>query len=66
MIVKSFLELDNASFLEFLKILEEWFKNIFFVLLDEDNKVKFFNIGVFVAFFKNDVLIKIFYFVFKK
>lgn len=66
MIVKSFLELDNAFFLEFLKILEEWFKNIFFVLLDEDNKVKFFNIGVFVAFFKNDVLIKIFYFAFKK
>lgn len=65
MIVKSFLELDNAFFLEFLKILEEWFKNIFFVLLDVDNKVKFFNIGVFVAFFKNDV-IKIFYFMFKK
>lgn len=55
-IAKSLLELDNASSLEPLKILEEQFKNTPFVLLDEDNKVKFSNIGAFVASFKNDAI----------
>ncbi len=66
-IAKSLLELNNASSsLEPLKILEERFKNTPFVLLDEDNKVKFSNIGAFVASFKNDALIKTPYFVLKK
>ncbi|MCQ2628521.1 hypothetical protein JT060_05550 [Helicobacter pylori] len=66
-IAKSLLELDNASSLEPLKILEERFKNTPFVLLDEDNKVKFSNIGAFVASFKkNDALIKTPYFALKK
>ncbi|WRB80612.1 hypothetical protein KVD44_05175 [Helicobacter pylori] len=64
-IAKSLLELDNASSLEPLKILEERFKNTPFVLLDEDNKVKFSNIGAFVASFKNDA-IKTPYFMLKK
>ncbi|GAA6923397.1 hypothetical protein JP0079_12220 [Helicobacter pylori] len=64
-IAKSLLELDNASSLEPLKILEERFKNTPFVLLDADNKVKFSNIGAFVASFKNDA-IKTPYFAFKK
>ncbi|MFP6232822.1 hypothetical protein ACLGCR_06015 [Helicobacter pylori] len=64
-IAKSLLELDNASSLEPLKILEERFKNTPFVLLDGDNKVKFSNIGAFVASFKNDA-IKTPYFAFKK
>lgn len=55
-IAKSLLELDNASSLEPLKILEERFKNTPFVLLDADNKVKFSNIGAFVASFKNDAI----------
>ncbi|KMT68501.1 hypothetical protein [Helicobacter pylori] len=65
-IAKSLLELDNAHSLEPLKTLEERFKNTPFVLLDENNKVKFSNIGAFVASFKNDALIKTPYFVFKK
>ncbi|WRC73900.1 hypothetical protein E5K93_05290 [Helicobacter pylori] len=65
-IAKSLLELDNAHSLEPLKTLEERFKNTPFVLLDEDNKVKFSNIGVFVASFKNDALIKTPYFTLKK
>ncbi|MGQ2896891.1 hypothetical protein DJ96_03275 [Helicobacter pylori] len=65
-IAKSLLELNNASSLEPLKILEERFKNTPFVLLDEDNKVKFSNIGAFVASFKNDALIKTPYFMLKK
>ncbi|GAA9462864.1 hypothetical protein UBN113_10960 [Helicobacter pylori] len=65
-IAKSLLELDNASSLEPLKILEERFKNTPFVLLDADNKVKFSNIGAFVASFKNDALIKTPYFALKK
>ncbi len=64
-IAKSLLELDNAHSLEPLKILEERFKNTPFVLLDEDNKVKFSNIGAFVASFKNDA-IKTPYFALKK
>ncbi|GAA7268226.1 hypothetical protein [Helicobacter pylori] len=65
-IAKSLLELDNAHSLEPLKTLEERFKNTPFVLLDENNKVKFSNIGAFVASFKNDALIKTPYFVLKK
>ncbi|GAA7687081.1 hypothetical protein MMM7_10320 [Helicobacter pylori] len=65
-IAKSLLELDNAHSLEPLKTLEERFKNTPFVLLDESNKVKFSNIGVFVASFKNDALIKTPYFTLKK
>ncbi|MFA4763475.1 hypothetical protein VQM69_03860, partial [Helicobacter pylori] len=56
------IEAQNAL----LKILEERFKNTPFVLLDEDNKVKFSNIGAFVASFKNDTLIKTPYFALKK
>ncbi|MGN8370323.1 hypothetical protein ACR9JZ_03865 [Helicobacter pylori] len=65
-IAKSLLELDNASSLEPLKILEERFKDTPFVLLDTDNQVKFSNIGAFVASFKNDALIKTPYFALKK
>ncbi|WP_181324657.1 hypothetical protein [Helicobacter pylori] len=65
-IAKSLLELDNAYSLEPLKTLEERFKNTPFVLLDADNKVKFSNIGAFVASFKNDALIKTPYFALKK
>ncbi|GAA9303770.1 hypothetical protein JT155_05950 [Helicobacter pylori] len=65
-IAKSLLELDNAHSLEPLKTLEERFKNTPFVLLDEDNKVKFSNIGAFVASFKNDALTKTPYFTLKK
>ncbi|MGL2685092.1 hypothetical protein ACQJ66_04925 [Helicobacter pylori] len=65
-IAKSLLELNNASSLEPLKTLEERFKNTPFVLLDTDNQVKFSNIGVFVASFKNDALIKTPYFALKK
>ncbi|WP_121070151.1 hypothetical protein [Helicobacter pylori] len=65
-IAKSLLELDNTHSLEPLKTLEERFKNTPFVLLDENNKVKFSNIGAFVASFKNDALIKTPYFTLKK
>ncbi|GAA8412311.1 hypothetical protein Hpkin62_10010 [Helicobacter pylori] len=65
-IAKSLLELNNASSLEPLKILEERFKDTPFVLLDTDNQVKFSNIGAFVASFKNNTLIKTPYFVLKK
>ncbi|MUU45657.1 hypothetical protein [Helicobacter pylori] len=65
-IAKSLLELDNASSLEPLKILEERFKDTPFVLLDTDNQVKFSNIGAFVVSFKNDALIKTPYFALKK
>lgn len=65
-IAKSLLELNNASSLEPLKILEERFKDTPFVLLDTDNQVKFSNIGAFVASFKNDALIKTPYFALKK
>ncbi|GAA8734458.1 hypothetical protein HpDR96b_11720 [Helicobacter pylori] len=65
-IAKSLLELNNASSLEPLKILEERFKDTPFVLLDTDNQVKFSNIGAFVASFKNNTLIKTPYFALKK